>query len=69
MSTVKVRTPQEQEKYLEEQVREIQGDDNRYFAGEALGHEPTRSEAALHYVAHGGAVDFAKRWKGSHPDS
>lgn len=40
------------------QVEEMRSDDNRWFAGENLGHEPDEEEAALHYATHGGSDHF-----------
>jgi hypothetical protein len=40
---------------------DILSSDNRWFAGEVLGHEPSDDEAALHYIKNGGADNFSKR--------
>ena len=48
------------------QIAEALGADNRWFAGETLGREPTDEEAIRHWIAHGGASDW--RWRsGSTP--
>jgi len=33
-----------------------------YYAAQALGHTPSREEAAMHYVTHGGAKVFAEKY-------
>lgn len=48
--------------YLEAQEREALGEVNMYYAGQRLGHEPTPSEAMLHFALFGGAADFARRY-------
>ncbi len=53
-------------KRTEAQIQEILGDDNMWYAGERLGHSPNPNEAAMHFVNHGGAADFAQRWAESH---
>ena len=58
---VGVRSPEEQRQYLAEQIGEMLGPFNRWVAGLTLKHPPTDSEAAKHYVDHGGAEDFARR--------
>ncbi|MEX0919037.1 MAG: hypothetical protein WDZ85_03715 [Candidatus Paceibacterota bacterium] len=45
----------------QEQIAEMLGDDNRYFAGQRFGHSPTKQEAVRHYVECGGPTDFARR--------
>jgi hypothetical protein len=60
---MRARTSEEQAQYLKEQIKEMEGPDNTWFATQALGHTPTQSEAAEHYIKHGGAADFAKRWQ------
>lgn len=46
-------------KYLQAQKEEILSPENMWFAGERLGHPPSPSEAAGHYISHGGADHFA----------
>jgi len=48
--------------YLELEEEEILGCDNMYYAAQALGHEPSKNEAALHYIEHGGAKVFAEKY-------
>lgn len=48
--------------YLDLEEEEILGDDNMYYAGLALGHSPSREEAAEYYVEHGGASEFEKKY-------
>lgn len=43
------------------QWEEAQGPVNRWYAGESLGHEPSKLEAFLHYVKNGGAKDFRQK--------
>lgn len=43
------------------QIGEIQSPENRWYAGEECGHEPSPREAARHYVEHGGASAFAEQ--------
>ena len=60
---IKARTPEEQAEYLRRQIEEMRGPDNTWFVTQALGHIPTPSEAATYYINHGGATDFANRWR------
>ena len=48
--------------YLKLEEKEILGDVNMYFAGRSLGREPTREEAAEHYVLNDGAIKFAEKY-------
>lgn len=47
--------------FLTLQMREMLGDLNRYYASLVLGHPPNDSEAVMHYIFNGGAVDFRRR--------
>lgn len=44
------------------QRRWMANPDNRWFTGEAVGHNPTDGEAAMHFITHGGAKIFADWW-------
>lgn len=45
-----------------QQIKEALSDENKWFAGECLGHSPTDEEAILHYILHGGSERYrAKR--------
>jgi len=44
-----------------EQIIEAVSEVNRWFAGVAVGHDPTVRECLSHYVRNGGAADFARR--------
>jgi len=48
--------------YMLLQQEEILGDENRYYAGLSLGHEPTPEEAAWHYIKCGGAKNFFQKF-------
>ncbi len=50
----------EQKRLLEAQKVEIKSAENFWYAGIELGHTPTLSEAAMHYITNGGAEDFRK---------
>jgi len=54
---------EEMEEFLAAQKEDMVGEVNKWYAGEKLGHEPTPSEAALHYVTSGGAEKFRKNWE------
>ncbi|MFW5853229.1 MAG: hypothetical protein ACOCU8_01140 [Patescibacteria group bacterium] len=43
------------------QIQEALSPENRWFAGQFLGHKPTDSEAVSYYISHGGAEGFARR--------
>lgn len=47
--------------YKAAQLREALADDNRYYAGLKLGHQPSAEEAVLYYINNGGADDFRHR--------
>jgi len=47
--------------YNQLSLLEINSSDNRYFAGENVGHEPDDNEAGLHYAVNG-APTFAQRF-------
>lgn len=47
--------------YIEKEIEEMKSDENRWFAGEALGHEPSDEEAAEYYVNCGAAEEFNKK--------
>ncbi len=55
-------TPAGLEIYLKAQEQEALGEVNMYYAEQRLGHEPTPSEAMLHFALFGGAADFARRY-------
>lgn len=59
-------TQNDQKTYMQEQIREMLGEVNRWFAGEALHRPPSDSEAVMYYIEHGGAVDFRRRWEEVH---
>ena len=42
-------------------VMEMKSNDNRYFAGQILGKNPSDEEAAIYYTEHA-ATDFAERF-------
>lgn len=48
------------EEYQRKQKEEALSDENKYFAGEKLGHSPNPDEAVLHYANNGGAEHFAE---------
>ena len=48
--------------YLRQQMEQILSPDNKWFAGEKLNRTPTVDEAAEHFVAHGGAENFANQY-------
>ena len=50
-------------KYINKEIKEILGDENKWFTGEKVGHSPSADEMALHYVLSGGAEDFERRQK------
>lgn len=43
------------------QITEALGSDNRWFAGQHLGHEPTDEEAMWWYINNGGAEGHRRR--------
>lgn len=47
--------------YMRRQIELILGPENKWYAGEALGHSPTDEEAVSHWITHGGAEDFSAR--------
>lgn len=47
--------------YLELERQEMLSPENKWFAGEKLGHSPTDQEAEQYYVENGGPEGFAKR--------
>jgi len=49
--------------YLEKQIAEMQSPTNRWFAGEKLGHDPSPSEASLHFVQSGAATTFRQDYE------
>lgn len=59
------RKPEEKflslKEYLKLEEKEILSPENRWFAGEKLGHSPTDEEAGRYYVENGGAKGFAER--------
>lgn len=55
-------SPEEMREFLAAQSAEMASSANRWFAGEKLKHEPSPSEAALHYIEVGGAADFRRRF-------
>jgi hypothetical protein len=48
--------------YMKKQGEEILGKTNLWYTGKKLGRKPTSEEAAEHYIDHGGAVDFNRRF-------
>ena len=49
------------EERRKKQEAEILSNDNRWYAGLAIGHDPTPEECAWHYVNSGGAKRFAEQ--------
>jgi len=47
--------------YLELEKEEMHSPENKWFAGEKLGHPPTDKEAEMYYIENGGPEGFAKR--------
>lgn len=47
--------------YLELEKEEMLSAENKWFAGEKLGHSPTDQEAEMYYVENGGPEGFAER--------
>ena len=56
------RKPIPLREYLELEKEEMLSPENRWFAGEKLGHSPTDQEAEMYYIQNGGAEGFAKRY-------
>lgn len=58
-----MKTPEE-EQLLERNLAQIKdalsSPENRYYAAEALGHDPTEEELLLWFIEHGGARHFAE---------
>lgn len=52
--------------YIKAELEEMLGPVNRYFAGLALGRDPTNEEAVWHYIKSGGPQDFRRRWEQTH---
>ena len=48
------------QEYITLQIQEACGPENKWFAGEALGHPPTENEALIHYCEKGGATHFSE---------
>lgn len=44
--------------YVRAELEQALGPDNKWFAGEKLGHSPTENEAITHFINHGGAKNF-----------
>jgi hypothetical protein len=59
-------TAEDLAKNNQEQIAEMLGHDNKYYAGLALGHDPSPDEAARHYVEHGGCANFRQRKRQQH---
>lgn len=51
--------------HLEGQQVEMRSPENKWYAGERLGRDPTPDECAMHYIQHGGSEDYYKKhgWK------
>jgi hypothetical protein len=47
---------------MNRQICEMLSEFNMWVTGEKLGHPPTKEEAVMHYVIHGGAENFAERY-------
>jgi len=62
----RVMNPAEMAEFLAAQRAAILSPDNEWYAGEHLGHRPTRQEAARHFIEHGGAEQFRRRWEEQH---
>jgi hypothetical protein len=60
-STMNTSYEEASQAFSEAQMAEMLGDYNRWFAGKALGREPSRQELQLWYIEHGGAADFRRR--------
>ena len=55
------------DEYVSAQAKEALGQLNRYFAGLFYGREVTDPDQLLeYYIKHGGASDFAVRWRKEH---
>lgn len=54
----------ELKEYVDLQLAEALGADNRWYCSEYYGHAVTERETLLrYYIRHGGAADFARRWR------
>jgi len=49
--------------FVREQLEEMQSPFNQWVTGEEVGHEPSHNELAEHYIKHGGAAAFRKKWQ------
>lgn len=47
--------------YILAQVAIALGDENRWYAGERVGHDPTPDECMEHFYLHGGADAFRQQ--------
>jgi hypothetical protein len=47
--------------YLNAEQKEMLSPENKWFAGEALKHDPSPEECALHYIKNGGAKAYADK--------
>lgn len=45
------------------QIAVMTGPDNRWYAGEEVGHEPTNTEATLRFILKGEAERFNRWWQ------
>jgi len=48
--------------YLDEQTKIIVSELNRYYAGEAVNHDPDDNERGIHFAEHGGAKAFFEKY-------
>lgn len=47
-------------------TKEVDSPDNRWFAGNFLGHSPDYEERLIHYIIRGGYRRFRERFKAAH---
>lgn len=50
------------EEFNQRLIEAIFGDDNVWFAGEAVGHPPSRHECVEHFYRHGGIDAFSAQF-------
>ena len=61
MNTTRIRIICSPSEFIHRLEWEVFGPDNMWYAGEALGREPTRQECLEHYFDHGGFENFEAR--------
>lgn len=47
--------------YMKAQIAEMLSPENRYYAGQAIGHSPSTEEACMYYVLNGHSASFERR--------